>query len=219
MRKLWLVFTSLALAGLLAWSAPFLGMVVGINGVEEAAFETLARDGALEIRRYTAQIVARTEVPASTVDPDGEAFRRLAGYIFGHNAVSTEIAMTAPVTMEPAGMEIAMTAPVVQEPRGDAWRYTFMMPAALDMAALPTPLDSRVVLEERPPQTVASFGFSGSAASDAIERHVDALESWLTDNGYEAVGPARLARYDPPWCLPFLRRNEVQIAVRARVAG
>jgi len=36
--------------------------------------------------------------------------------------------------------------------------------------------------------------------------------------GYTPVGPARTAMYDPPWTIPFLRRNEVVIPIE-RIDG
>ena len=36
--------------------------------------------------------------------------------------------------------------------------------------------------------------------------------SWLDSKGITPIGKPELARYNPPWTLPFLRRNEVMVA-------
>jgi hypothetical protein len=40
------------------------------------------------------------------------------------------------------------------------------------------------------------------------------LRDWLNRRGYEAISESRLAGYDPPWTLPFLRRNEIHIDIK-----
>jgi hypothetical protein len=40
------------------------------------------------------------------------------------------------------------------------------------------------------------------------------LLAWMGRRGLVADGEAALARYDPPWTLPFLRRNEILIPCR-----
>jgi len=34
---------------------------------------------------------------------------------------------------------------------------------------------------------------------------------WLADKGIKPTGTPELSRYDAPWTLPFLRRNEVMV--------
>ena len=49
--------------------------------LEEPQYEVLTRDGDIEFRQYEPYIVAEV-----TVSQDNQAFRILAGYIFGDNA-------------------------------------------------------------------------------------------------------------------------------------
>jgi hypothetical protein len=110
-------------------------------------------------------------------------------------------------------MKIAMTAPVTARPSSAGVRVTFTMPAGHTLASLPTPHDRAVVLEAVDERLVAVRAFSGFAGTDAFERERDALVKGLAGLGVRAVSEPELARYDPPWTLPFLRRNEVAVEV------
>lgn len=187
--------------------------------VEEPAFETVKRDGDLEIRRYAPTIVAETLVEGSLWSASNEGFRVIAGYIFGNNLSargegSEKVAMTAPVTTEPVARRIAMTAPVTTEEEGARLRVQFTMPAQYTLATLPRPLDPRVTLREVPARTVAVLRFSGLAFEGTVQEKTAALLAWVKAEGLAPAGTPQLARYDPPWTLPFLRRNEVMVPIR-----
>lgn len=188
--------------------------VVGIrSGTEQPAYEvvaSLADD--LEIRRYGPRIAAETELDGDESEARNQAFRTLAGYIFGGNHSRGTVAMTAPVETG-RSQSIAMTAPVE---RGDAdGRRTmrFFMPASYRMETLPAPDDDRVRLVEVPGQTLAVLRFTGSRDAEAIARRQEELLARLGGTGWLPQGAPSSFLYDPPWTLPFLRRNEAVIAV------
>ncbi len=185
--------------------------------VEEPAFVLVKEADGVELRQYAPTVRAVTVVNnASRDEAMSEGFRRLAGYIFGGNTKKQSIAMTSPVTAQPSSMKIAMTAPVTAQRGSTGMRVTFTMPASFTLANLPTPNDSAVVLEEVGARLVAVRRFSGFAGDAAFERERAALMNGLATLGVQSVGDAELARYDAPWTLPFLRRNEVIIEVEAR---
>jgi integrase len=39
------------------------------------------------------------------------------------------------------------------------------------------------------------------------------LYQWITQKNLKVLGAPQLARYNPPWTLPFLRRNELMVEV------
>ena len=133
--------------------------------------------------------------------------------------------MTAPVTVSPAtapSEKIAMTAPVTTAPQGveagtlsdsGRWRVHFVMPASYTMATLPRPNDPSVSLREVPGKRAAVVRFSGFAGTQKVQREAAALLQWVRAQGLKPTGSAQLSRYDPPWTLPFMRRNEVMIEV------
>ena len=61
--------------------------------------------------------------------------------------------------------------------------------------------------------TVAVLRYSWLNGVDRVQEKTKELNRWLVANHYTALGPAQLARYDPPWTLPMLRRNEIMIEV------
>ena len=40
------------------------------------------------------------------------------------------------------------------------------------------------------------------------------LEKFIKENKYEQISPFMVNRYDPPWRLPFLRRNEILVQIK-----
>ena len=190
---------------------------VGVRtATEQPRYTVVDHIGSLEIRRYDPRIAAEAVVRGEERQALEEGFRLVAGYIFGDNAASASIAMTAPVAQTGAGQSIAMTAPVAQEPSKDGWRIQFFMPAAYTMATLPRPKDARVHLIELPAQTYAVIVFSGGWSAARVDGQRERLTSALRGTSYRIAGPTQAWFYDPPWTPPFLRRNEVAVLVEPR---
>lgn len=190
------------------------GSIVGIrSGTEEPPYTVERRFGDVEIRRYGSRIAAETTIDADEEAARNEGFRRLARYIFGGNKGNTKIAMTAPVAQE-QGQKIAMTAPVAAQ-RGSAgqWVIRFFMPSSHTMETLPTPNDERVRLVHVPGERVAVLRFSGAYGPSVIASRTEELRKTLRDNKIETAGEPLMWFYDPPWTLPFRRRNEVAVSV------
>ncbi len=198
--------------------------VIGIRTTPEPSYEALITEGDFELRQYGPQLIAETFVenavrslPRENKDfrySGNQGFRRLAGYIFGGNAARAEIAMTAPVLQEERSEEIAMTAPVLQEERPDGWWMAFVLPEGYTLESAPIPNDANVSLREVPGERYATLQYSGRNSPEKMAKHEETLRAWLEAEGIEAVGAPRMASYDPPWALPFMRRNEVQIKVK-----
>jgi hypothetical protein len=196
---------------------------------EEPKFKLISRDGDVEIRLYDAFIVAETVVDGDMDDASSKGFRLIADFIFGNNLApgvgsSSKIAMTAPVTMAPEtkSEKIAMTAPVTMSPQlasadmtANRWRVHFVMPSQYTMATIPKPRNNAVILREVPAKLVAVLSFSGFNSVAKVQQRSDAILDWLKVNKYTALSAPQLARYDPPWTLPMLRRNEIMVEVAA----
>ena len=190
------------------------GTVVGIrNGTEEPPFTVERRLGDVEIRRYGSRIAAETTVDADEEGARNEGFRRLARYIFGGNTGKAKIAMTAPVAQQ-QGEKIAMTAPVAaQRDAADHWVIRFFMPADRTLDSLPTPDDDRVKLVDVAPERVAVLGFSGIPSPTSVAARTKELLTTLRANSLEPAGDPLAWFYDPPWTIPFRRRNEVAVSL------
>ena len=190
---------------------------------EEPEYTVIEKSGAFELRSYSPMIVAETRVSGSMDDASSAGFRLIADYIFGNNTAAgggntshgggnEKISMTAPVTMEPASEKISMTAPVSIEQEDGQWRVHFVMPSDYTMEILPRPNNPAVSLREVPARNYAVIRFSGFTGEDKIAAKTAELMSWLDSKGITPIGKPELARYNPPWTLPFLRRNEVMVA-------
>jgi hypothetical protein len=184
-------------------------------GTEEPHFLRRPLTDSVELRRYGPRIAAETVVAGQEDEARNLGFRRLARYIFGANHRGAEIAMTAPVAQQPSGGdEIAMTAPVAQaRAGGGGWRIRFFMPSKWTLETLPVPDDDEVRLVTVPGETVAVLRFSGDRGARAVAARTDELVQTLRDHGIEVVGDATAWFYDPPWTLPFRRRNEIAVPV------
>ena len=184
----------------------------GDRGIERAKYTVLTKQDAFEVRQYAPQIVAETVVENDFGAAGNIAFRRLYGYISGKNRAKASIAMTAPVEQQDAE-KIAMTAPVEQTESGDTYTVSFLMPAKYTLETLPEPLDPNVHLRAIPARKIATIRYSGTWSQKRYEQKKEALEQFITERGLTIAGPAVFARYDPPFQLWFLRRNEVLIPV------
>jgi len=185
--------------------------------VEEPAFKSITRDGDIEIRDYPALLAAEAQVEGKRETAINEGFRLIADYIFGNNRQKAKVAMTAPVTQSASGgQKIAMTAPVTQSGNGETWTVRFIMPSRYTMATLPEPNNPKVKLVAIAPQRFAVIRFSGLAGETDIATKTQALTAWIKAKQLTVQGEATLARYDPPWTLWFLRRNELMIPIAAQ---
>lgn len=192
--------------------------VFGIRTAEQATYKVLGEHGQFEIRAYDERVVVETDVNASFDEAGKIAFDRLFGYISGENVAQAKIAMTAPVMANerdrPEGKKIAMTSPVIGEKRDMDWRYIFVLPESYTLETAPIPSDPLVKLSVMPSKKVAVIRYSGSRGEKSIHQKSDELVYWIQSNGLEIESKPRSAGYDPPWTLPFLRRNEVMIDVK-----
>jgi hypothetical protein len=180
-----------------------------MSRVEQPEYKIEASEGAIEIRSYGPMIAAEAIVEGERTAAINEGFRIIAGYIFGANKPNTKIAMTAPVQQQK--QTIAMTAPVIQQDAGPAWSVRFIMPKSWTKDALPIPSDPRVTLKPLPARRYVALTFSGIATNHAIEKRIDELRRYVANHKLATTGEPLLAFYNPPWTLPFFRRNEVML--------
>lgn len=182
-------------------------------GIEKAQYQVIQKEGKIEIRQYAPQIVAETMIEADFDDAGNVAFRKLFNYISGENRSKAAIAMTAPVNQKADSEKIAMTAPVNQQPSEGQYSVSFLMPSKYTMETLPEPLDPDVKIREIPARKMAVIRYSGSWNQKNYNTKKTLLEEFVREKGLTIIGPDIFARYDPPFQLPFFRRNEVLFEV------
>ena len=193
--------------------------VMGIRSTEEPNYSVVQNEDRFEVRHYEAIVIAETLVNAGFDEAGNIGFRRLFNYISGENRSATEISMTAPVMARDEkrlrGAKISMTAPVTGEKTAKGWRYAFVLPSDFSLATAPRPESPEVSLKQIPARKAAVVRFTGSWSESAYEENLAALQRWMQKNSLEADSLPRIAGYDPPWTLPFLRRNEIIIDIKS----
>lgn len=184
---------------------------------EEPKFELLEKDQSFELRMYEPKIHAEVIVTGNMREASSKGFRMIADFIFGNNVAisgqSEKISMTAPVMIEPQPKKISMTVPVGIEQSSAGWKVHFVMPSQYTLETLPKPNNALVKIKSVPAKKFAVIRFSGLVDEEKMATKVFDLEQWINSKQLKVIGNAELARYNPPWTLPFLRRNEVLIEV------
>jgi SOUL heme-binding protein len=207
------IYVGLAvIIAILAIAAAAAGPIM--SRVEQPDYKVTRTDGAIEIRSYGPMIAAEAEVKGERKAAINEGFRLIAAYIFGANTPNAKIAMTAPVQQQ-SSQKIAMTAPVTQQTADDSWTVRFIMPSNWTLETLPVPNDARVTLKPVPAKRILVILFSGTASDSLIQTKTDELRRYAAAKKLATVGEPLLAFYNPPWTLPFLRRNEIMLELAA----
>ena len=170
------------------------------KGNEMPPYQVDRAEGAMEVRSYSAHVVAEVTVAGTREAAIGTGFRVLAGYIFGGNETGGKIAMTVPVAQSAA--------------KAGDWTVRFMMPAASAAAGLPQPKDPRIRLVSVAAERQVALRFSGLRGDAALAEHALALADWAAAQGLTLTSPPRYYFYDGPMTLPWNRRNEVAFSVK-----
>jgi hypothetical protein len=198
-------------------------IVSAAMATEEPKYLVLEKSEPFELRAYAPRIVAEVKVEGDLDSASSQGFRLIAAYIFGKNQVTEKIAMTVPVGIEPSdenkSSKIAMTVPVSIEgaksfeSASNQWMVSFVMPSEYTLATLPKPLNSQVKIREVPAEKRAVILFSGFNSAEKTQAKTQLLQDWIKTKNLKVTGDPQFARYNPPWSLPFMRRNEVMIQV------
>lgn len=177
----------------------FIPGIFGIRVNEEPDYHSMLQDGPFEIRRYGKQLHAKVTLYDMDLDMFREtAFKILSSYIFGENVDHKYVAMTSPV-LQSASQGMTMS---------------FILPAKYDLASIPKPENPTIRLEEVTGGEVACITYTGNNSAQNIQLHRDELARWILHTpGVRAKGGFVIAQYDPPFSLPFMKRNEIMAPI------
>jgi DNA gyrase inhibitor GyrI len=203
--KKWIMMS--AIIGIVLIGVAAVGPIM--SDVETPDYRVVKSEKNIEIRQYETMIIAKVRMDGERKDAIGEGFRLLADYIFGNNSVEQNITLTTPVQQQ--STKIKMTAPVQQQSAGGSWQVSFVMPSEYSMRTLPKPGNERVILKEIPANQFVVITFSGMNSDANLKEHEDKLMQYIKANDISLVSSPKYAFYNPPWTLPFMRRNEVMI--------
>ena len=187
-----------------------------VMAIEEPEFISIEKKDTFEIREYQPKLIAQVLVTGTFDNASSKGFRLLADFIFGNNKTnegSKKIDMTAPVVTRDASEKIEMTAPVISEENERGWFISFNMPKQYSKETLPVPNNPEVKIIDVPAEKFAVITFSGLVRERKYAEMLSLLNEEMRKRNLEPKGPVTLARYNPPWTLPFLRRNELMIRI------
>ena len=184
-----------------------------MGSYEIPSYRVIQKTKSIELREYALMIQAEVTVAGEREKAINAGFRLLADYIFGNNQPKKTIVMTAPVTQQ-KGENIAMTAPVTQTKDGDVWKVQFTMPSSYTTETLPMPNDPKIKIISKPSSRGVAIKFSGFWSKHNLRKHLAELETYIQTCRLKTNGEPIYAFYDPPWTLPFFRRNEILINVQ-----
>ena len=186
-----------------------------LSALEEPKYSVLKEYENFEIRNYASYLVAEVDIEGSYNKSGNEAFRILAGYIFGDNQSSTKMNMTAPVESEAiqSSEKMNMTAPVFSNKNFNGYTYRFVMESKYTQETLPVPNNSKIRITEIKDRVMAVISFSGRWSQKNFEKHEQILVNDLKNAGIGVASEAIYARYNAPFTPWFLRRNEIMFEI------
>ncbi|XP_073283270.1 heme-binding-like protein At3g10130, chloroplastic isoform X2 [Primulina huaijiensis] len=139
------------------------------------------------------------------------------------NTDAKQMEMTTPVftrRVKSEGTKMEMTTPVITKraDNQDKWTMSFVMPSKYG-ADLPLPKDSSVTIKEVPKKIIAVVAFSGFVTDEEVKRRESTLRTSLKNDTRFRIKEGvsvEVAQYNPPFTLPFSRRNEISLEVERK---
>jgi len=159
---------------------------------ESPDYEVVVKEESFELRRYEAFEIAKVDI-----DNRNDGFRVLFRYISGANQQQAPISMTVPVIQKEEDQHQTMSFVVPKQYWGQA----------------PIPSDASVSIQRIEWPEMAVIQFSGMASERKIHQKEKKLIAWIRQKGWQVQGERIVAFYDPPFQVPFLRRNEILIGI------
>ena len=187
-----------------------------LMATDEPEFKLILKEDKFEIREYAPKIIAQVEIFGDFDDASSKGFKILADFIFGNNTSTdgnSKIEMTAPVEMEPLTQKINMTKPVLAEGSDNKWIVSFIMPNEFTLETLPQPNNKSIKILSLPKEKYAVIVFSGLVRESSYLEKEKLLNQFIKEKKLKTSGEIKIARYNPPWTLPFFRRNELMLKV------
>ncbi len=150
----------------------------------------------IEIRQYPKMALIQTQCDTENNESKKVSFKLLANYIFGGNDQK---------------MKIAMTAPVIQKINKDDEECTmnFIVPKKYKIEDLPNPLSDKISIIEESEKVYISITFSGNNTESNRKKYKEILLQYCKDHSIKINENPLILSYNPPWTLPFLKKNDI----------
>jgi len=162
---------------------------------ETPIYKLIEKNSNVEIRSYERFFTSSVREDSLS---GNSGFSVLLSYISGDNK---------------PGRKMAMTIPVINEIDTKKMSMEFVVPRAFYDKGIPEPNQPYVTIKEYPSALVGVISFSGVMRGEVIEKQTAKLMERLNSMGYRPTSNIRIARYNSPFSLPFLRHHEIQVDV------
>lgn len=171
--------------------------------IESYTYEVVKKYDRFEIRLYEEALFSYVTMPYdSYTESSTRGFSVLAGYIFGGNEESEEIAMTSPVEME----------------MNDSITMKFMVPKKYTIEDVPKPDNSSIAFKKEPKKYLAAIRFGGFADDAKIQHHIELLKELLKNKGIKHQNNFSFLGYNPPFQV-INRTNEIVVEIDKDALG
>lgn len=181
---------------------------------EEPQYSVVRTYDDFELRQYEPFVVAEILVEGAFDEVGSQAFRGLFAYISEDDRPQGKIAMTTPVIQQPVAGEAEEGTEGDKLSNQGSYRFAFVMPAQYRLEDLPLPKSAEVKIKQKPARLMAARRYSGTWSEERYRENEKVLITALAKEGLRVLGEPIFARYNAPFSLWFLRRNEVLIEVR-----
>lgn len=165
------------------------------HGAEALDYKIIKKFDDFEIRKYDEINIVSIDTKKAA---GSQGFSMLFNYISGQNKDKVEIPMTAPVLNKISKEETTMA---------------FVMPKNMHIDSIPKPMGKDLVIKQVNAGYYAALKFNGFNNQGKINRKIEELKNILEKKGYKILSDFYLARFDPPFTLPVLRRNEILVEI------
>lgn len=197
---------------MMIWIIAFSMALTGVMAIDTPKYNVLKDSGKFQIREYTEYVSAEVVVEGEFEEVGSKAFRPLFQYISGNNSQNQKLEMTTPVE-QTGGEKISMTAPVEQKGKDGRYTLSFVLPQSLTIDTAPIPNDKRVVLRNNPIRKMACIRYSGFWSESNYLENWKLLQDWIASENLKQKGEPIYARYNAPFSIWFLRRNEILVEI------
>lgn len=191
--------------------------LMSVPDLETVEFKVLKRTSQYEIREVKPFFIAETRMTGNSgfdISSSGQAFNVLADYLFGKNSAGQQMEMTTPVLTSKD-----MTSPVITKMGEEGtWQMSFVLPSKYGENP-PQPNNPSLRIRQVPGKVVAVAVFSGWVTDEVVKEKEKSLREALTGESEFKVKEGttvEVAQFNPPFTLPFARRNEVSLEVEKK---
>ncbi|MDG1692870.1 MAG: heme-binding protein, partial [Methylophilaceae bacterium] len=88
-----------------------------------------------------------------------------------------------------------------------------IMPNKSTLETLPEPNNKNIKISSIPKEKYVVIVFSGLVRESSYQEKENLLNQFIEEKKLKTSGEIKIARYNPPWTLPFFRRNELMIKI------